>query len=493
MKLKTNKNNNSGVTLLTLIITIVVLLILTGTTISILTGQNNVINMANEAAIKSSLSALKEEFEMNIVYEYNNLDDINVYGNDIKEYIKSIEDKDIDNFAILKGKLTYIGEDELIKEYCIDLDIDVGFLDIAILSEFIQNIEVVQGLQDKDITPINYLGDRLYDRNALNSLKWKILVEYDNDNNAVNISGSKWYYIAKGTSIDGHIVEYDYVINYETNDIKIVSNYKIWDVNSSLGVTDGLVMNIDATNMNSSDWGDIETYGNVKYMNETKSLYFDGDGDYLKLTSPGDFSKGFTFEIYANLDRLNYVINGNSASGLFTRIKSLNENDISKSMRFGYTSFKLICKFNSYSNWAGTGEKLSTLSYGDIQIQNASDMYKINEDFYLTFVYRTYKDSTVEERAALNWTVNQDRIEYYIDGVLYGYTYFDSNSYIQGCSVWNNPDTPMFIGVTQWWNKSSKYYLKGDVYSCRLYESSLSKDEVLANYNATIQWRNTEF
>ncbi len=482
----------NGITIIALVITIIVLLLIAGITISMLTNENGILNMANEAVQKSKLAALKEEFEVNTAFEYNNLSDLTIYGSDIKAYINSLEEEDINNFAIVAGKLTYIGNDEKIKEYCKDLGINIDILDMAILIDYINKTDVVTELTDEDSTPENYIGIRLYDKNVENSLRWKILVEYDQDNTATNIKGSNWYYISKGTEVNGHVVEYDYIVNYNTSVINGVSNYKIWDVNSSLGVSEGLVMNIDSTNMNTDNWGNIEKYGEVKYVADTKSLYFDGEGDYLKVTSPGDFSSGFTFEIYANLDRLNYPIEGNYASGLFTRIKSLDEYDITKSMRFGFTSSNLICKFNSYSNWSGTGEKLSTLSYGDIRINNAADIYKINEDFYLTFVYRTYKDSTEEERESLGWTVNQDRIEYYIDGELYGYTYFDSQSYINGALGWNNEDTPMFIGVTQWWKTTSKYYLQGDVYSCRLYETSLSKDDVSLNYNTTIQWRNTD-
>ncbi len=482
----------NAITIISLVIAIVIILIISGISIAMLTAENGIIKMASEATEKSKLAALKEELEVNTVFEYENISNLTIYGSDIKKYIKSLEDEDIDDFAIVEGKLTYIGNDEVIKQYCKDIGINVGFLDLIILTDYIQKATVIADLADNDNTPIDYIGVRLYDKNVENSLKWKILVEYDSDNNATNIKGSEWYYIAKGTKINEHILEYDYIVNYEKNEINIVSNYKIWDVNSSLGVSAGLVMNIDSTNMNTDNWGNIEKFGDVKYIEDTKSLYFDGDGDYLKLTSPGDFSKGFTFEIYANLDRLNYAIEGNYASGLFTRIKSLEESDITKSMRFGYTSSNLICKFNSYSNWSGTGEKLSTLSYGDIRIDNVKDMYSINEDFYLTFVYRTYKDSTEEEREDLGWTVNQDRIEYYIDGELYGYTYFDSQSYINGAAVWNNEDIPMFVGVAQWWKTSSKYYLQGDVYSCRLYETSLSKEDVALNYNTTLQWRNTD-
>ena len=53
--------NNEGITLIALVVTIIVLLILAGISISMLTGENGILSRAGEAKEKTELSSLKEE------------------------------------------------------------------------------------------------------------------------------------------------------------------------------------------------------------------------------------------------------------------------------------------------------------------------------------------------------------------------------------------------------------------------------------------------
>ena len=54
----------NGITLIALVITIIILLILAGITISTLVGENGIITRATEAKISTELSAYKEELEL---------------------------------------------------------------------------------------------------------------------------------------------------------------------------------------------------------------------------------------------------------------------------------------------------------------------------------------------------------------------------------------------------------------------------------------------
>ena len=65
------KNNKSGVTLIALVITIVVLLILAGTTIAMLTGDNGIISMAKKAKEETDKAASEEEKNLNAIFEHN--------------------------------------------------------------------------------------------------------------------------------------------------------------------------------------------------------------------------------------------------------------------------------------------------------------------------------------------------------------------------------------------------------------------------------------
>ena len=57
-------NDKKGITLIALVITIIVLLILAGVSIATLTGNNSIINQANESKVKSTISQIKEEIEL---------------------------------------------------------------------------------------------------------------------------------------------------------------------------------------------------------------------------------------------------------------------------------------------------------------------------------------------------------------------------------------------------------------------------------------------
>lgn len=68
--MKKNRETNKGITLIALVITIIVLLILAGVSISMLTGENGILKQANTAKEENRKSELKEEgkLDMNDTY-----------------------------------------------------------------------------------------------------------------------------------------------------------------------------------------------------------------------------------------------------------------------------------------------------------------------------------------------------------------------------------------------------------------------------------------
>lgn len=242
-----------------------------------------------------------------------------------------------------------------------------------------------------------------------------------------------------------------------------------------------MALNIDATNAEDNEWDGIIKYGDVTYSKKNKSLYFDGDGDYLELSKKEDFSNGFTFEIYANLDRILYSDkSGRIGSGLFCKLTSL-KNELTQSMRFGLLSYNTICKFCYRSSWYGKKQKIETKDFGEVIAEDAG--YTQNKDFYLTFVYRRYNKENPE------WDEVADKIEYYINGNLYGYTYYGIDSYDEGCRSWNTDTAHFYLGVCPWYEAGNLYYLKGNVYCSRLYERALSSEEVGKNVKQTELYR----
>lgn len=122
-----------------------------------------------------------------------------------------------------------------------------------------------------------------------------------------------------------------------------------------------------------------------------------------------------------------------------------------------------------------------------------SDLYKKKHyDSYMNEIYANYDSSKALSRD--NDYV--DKLEYYIDGNLFGYTYvghydFENN----GRNYWDSTDvvegSPFFLGLCPW----SKYvfYLKGKVYATRLYSYPLTSQEVVDNMKATTTYHSLLF
>ena len=122
MKIK-ELQRNKGITLISLVITIIVLLILAGVTIATLVGENGIITKAREAELSTELSKYKEELELykvnktsedtNFIEEtltagktdlnYNTKNEEET-GN-IKTIITDISDKYFEKLEVIKGKL----------------------------------------------------------------------------------------------------------------------------------------------------------------------------------------------------------------------------------------------------------------------------------------------------------------------------------------------------------------------------------------------------
>ena len=63
----------------------------------------------------------------------------------------------------------------------------------------------------------------------------------------------------------------------------------------------------------------------------------------------------------------------------------------------------------------------------------------------------------------------------------------EHDSYQIGCNIWNGENCPLFIGVCPWNKTGDLFYLQGKVYATRLYTKALTKDEVKANYDKTLE------
>ena len=95
IKFKLTNNTSNGITLIALVITIIVLLILAGISISMLTGQNGILNRAQEAKEKTQLAGIKEKLQMEIMSSYG------IDGNiDITQLNENLKNIGIENVKI---------------------------------------------------------------------------------------------------------------------------------------------------------------------------------------------------------------------------------------------------------------------------------------------------------------------------------------------------------------------------------------------------------
>lgn len=74
MKEQEKRNNQEGVTLVALVVTIIILIILAGVSINLLLGENGIITQAQKAKEDTEQAKIEEEKALNSVYGYLNID-----------------------------------------------------------------------------------------------------------------------------------------------------------------------------------------------------------------------------------------------------------------------------------------------------------------------------------------------------------------------------------------------------------------------------------
>ena len=138
--------NKNGVTLIALAVTIIVMLILAGVTISTLTGNSGITTNASKAKTKSYLADIKEEYElylsekrMDDEYDldtlYANDKTIRYEGNEvgtgIAEICSSIKKGDEKKFEIIKGKIYYVSQDKNVIPIAVELEFSINPYEIT--------------------------------------------------------------------------------------------------------------------------------------------------------------------------------------------------------------------------------------------------------------------------------------------------------------------------------------------------------------------------
>ena len=505
-------SNVQGITLIALVITIIVLLILAGVSINLVMGDNGVLSKSKMATITQKFAKYKEDLELGMYGK------VTIAGDTLNDYVQSMNESDKDKFAIINGELYYIGNDEQEANIAKGLGINLNLSGAG--AEVVRDIQTIINkvipIKDRVTFPTNddevasseIIGTRLYDKNSQNGDRWKLVIDYDDYNTETGRYGSGNYLLKSGEnySVNGENITFskDYIINYDNLIIGLTEKAVEWSLNSTLAVSRGLVLNIDPTNLADGRWTGITKHGDVQYDSSSKALLFNedtvnnptGEGGYLELKRSGvDFSNGFTFEMYTNLSRGMYVNeSGVLDAGYFCRTTKLSgAQNFTSSLRFGWTNDKAICKLYGSSSWAGNGYGILSTDHSGA-IFSTELGYDINEDVYVTITYirydenqsAEYKEKYFDEYMIKN---KVDKLAYYINGELVGYTYYGYDSYSNAIAVWNGDDCPFFLGVCPWDRDGNLYYLKGKIYTTRLYTTSMTSEEVKENMDMTQKYR----
>ena len=144
------KKQNGGITLIALVITIIVLLILAGVTITTLTGDNGLLGKTSESKFITEIQHYNEELKLSITEDYtnsmgnrqnkfnvrrNSYNEENSFIDAMKSKIPSFDNKYANKLEIKEDKLNYIGDNEQERVWLAQVISVAGILKISYVLE----------------------------------------------------------------------------------------------------------------------------------------------------------------------------------------------------------------------------------------------------------------------------------------------------------------------------------------------------------------------
>lgn len=430
-----------GITIISLTITIIILLILSGVSISTISGENGILTKTRLAKQMSEVSSEKEAIQLDVMLANmeNKFDNSNKY----------------------------------------------------------------------------YIGEPLYDKTIENGDKWNIVI----DNKNLKQYGTGYSYIEQGTEINNYgKTQYRWLVNYESGEIiQLNDEYTTLSYKSTLAVTDGLVFNMDAINVNEnqSNWGEnvslyyydtanydttekrrkayaeqnkyenvtqFDGYDRLKSSNSSnyidsinKTFRFNGN-NYIEIYSKSgfDFSKGLTIEFFGNIDK---QINGATSSSIpFIGLLGLWSGEFNNQckMRFGNAENRYILYSLNDGGEENKGSWSKDNSAPWLQYYETDFM---NKDRYITIEFEPIENEKTIQRI-------------YMDGKMVAEGWLEEcywNSFINLANNLNYIE----LGRVTMASTSNWCYMKGMCYATRIYNRSLNSEEILSNCNKTKLYRST--
>lgn len=378
-------------------------------------------------------------------------------------------------------------------------------------------MEIMQkNISDESDSDTNNIGQPLYDRNVENGDKWNIIV----DNKNSRQYGTGYNYIPQGTEINNYgTAKYSWIINYQTGEIiKIDEDYTFLSYKSTLAINDGLVFNMDAVNVSNEqeDWGknvSLYYYDDTKYDtiqkrkeeytkqnkyesvtefdgydrqktndfknfidSENKAFKFNGN-NYIEIYNENgfDFSKGFTIEFYGKIDK---EIKGATEPQIpFIGIVGLwtgKYKDICK-MRLGSANSRYLL-YSLYNG--GVENKGSWSMLEDAPWNQYYEGNFLEREQYITIEFEPRKNARTVQRI-------------YVDGNLLAEGWLEE-CYWKSFLALNKSFKYIEVGRSNMSSPGNWCYMKGICYATRIYNKTLSQEEIISNYNKTKLHRQTK-
>ena len=268
--------NADGITLIALVVTIVVLLILAGISISMLTSDNGIITQASTAKVATELTGIKEEIQIKQVEEEKRNESLRYMTvKEVNEKLKDIPEEYKGKIGLYREEPIYLGneEDEIAKiaknygyrvinmtEEEFKYYIELGILEDKVIEN--KEKKIGRELATADFPETVTIGNNTY------SNGWYIIGNYTEEEKSNNTYGNQFEELGiKDTT------HQPYIVNYETGSIFSV---------------DGMVMYQAEILVHTFQDNNFKLTNAIAYVGDTSvkdeehygSLYAEGSGNH---------------------------------------------------------------------------------------------------------------------------------------------------------------------------------------------------------------------
>lgn len=157
--------NKNGITLIALVITIIVLLILAGVSISLVTGDNGIATKAREASSQTQIAKEQEEKDLQKIYNFiDDAENDNLSGGDTET--DGSDETTGDNETDGSDETTEDNENEAALEVSLNCTLEGGYFTLGYIVSGDVTISNVKE-EDYPLTIEYYVDNELYDSETL--------------------------------------------------------------------------------------------------------------------------------------------------------------------------------------------------------------------------------------------------------------------------------------------------------------------------------------